>query len=369
MLSNPPRDPGAGAVTGSVTGILGRRGARRVQLPHVEDRPNGCAPHRTVTVVICAHSEVRWGDLVAAVTSVKQQTHRPAEIVLVVDHNPTLQRRSTNELSGVTVVPNDNEKGLPGARNAGVAAANSEIVAFLDDDAVAANNWLAALVAPYADPHVLGVGGQVVPDWGTGRPNWFPPEFDWVVGCSYRGMPAERTQVHHFIGGNMSLRRRLLVESGGFDAGLSGSGTGSLACEEREICGRLERRHLDGVYLYEPKALVRRNVPGSHTTWSYYRSRCYAEGLSKAVVRGLAGPEWIMSSEKPYLWSIIPRAIGRNLGKALQGQPSGIAGVMALTGGVLINGIGYSVGRIRLPGNTTSTQVRWPTMTELGAIG
>ena len=42
LLSNPSRHPGAGAVNGSVTGILGRRGARPVQLPHVEDRPNGC---------------------------------------------------------------------------------------------------------------------------------------------------------------------------------------------------------------------------------------------------------------------------------------------------------------------------------------
>jgi glycosyltransferase involved in cell wall biosynthesis len=208
-------------------------------------------------VVICADTEDRWDDLVAAVTSVKQQTRRPAEIVLVIDHNPKLQRRSTFELPGVKVIPNDNEKGLPGCRNAGIAAATAGIVAFLDDETVAAHNWLAALVAPYADPHVLGVGGQVVPVWQPGRPGWFPPEFDWVVGCSYRGMPAERTLVYHFIGGNMSLRRRLLVECGGFDAALSGISTRRLACEETKICVRLERRHPDGVYLCEPKALVR----------------------------------------------------------------------------------------------------------------
>ena len=320
-------------------------------------------------MVICSRSEVRWDDLVAAVESVKQQTYRPAEIVLVIDHNPTLQRRSANELPGVTVVPNDNEEGLPGARNAGAAAASSEIVAFIDDDAVADRNWLAALVAPYADPHVLGVGGQVVPAWQTGRPNWFPPEFDWVVGCSYHGMPAERTQVRNFSGAIMSVRRRLLIESGGFDVGLSRIRTRLLGCGETEICARLQRRYLDGVYLYEPKALVRRHVPCSRSTWSYYRSRCYTEGLSKAAVRDLAGPEWTMSSEKSFLRSIVPRAIGRNLVKALRGEPSGLAGVMALTGGVLINGIGYTAGRIRLPGNTKSTQARWPTMTELGAIG
>ena len=175
LLSNPSRHPGAGAVNGSVTGILGRRGARPELLSQCRGQARSLrAPHPTVTVVICAHSEVRWDDLVAVVTSVKQQTYRPAEIVLVIDHNPTLQRRSTNELSGVTVVPNDNKRGLPGARNAGVAAARSEIVAFVDDDAVAAHNWLAALVAPYADPHVLGVGGQVVARLGDGASELVP---------------------------------------------------------------------------------------------------------------------------------------------------------------------------------------------------
>ena len=368
LLSNPSRDPDAGAVHGSLTGILLRRGALPELHSQVEARPEAFALHPTVAVVICANSDVRWDDLAAVVASVEQQTYRPAEIVLVIDHNPTLQRRSAYQLPGVKVVPNDNEQGLAGARNAGVAAAESEVVAFVDD-AVAERNWLAVLAAPYADPHVLGVGGQIIPVWQTGRPKWFPPEFDWVVGCSYRGMPPGRTQVPSLSGAIMSLRRRLLVDSGGFDAGLGRIGTRTPGCEETEICARLRRRHLDGVYLYEPKAVVRRHVPRSRSTWSYYRSRCYAEGLSKAVVRALAGPEWIMSSEKSYLWSIIPRAIGRNLGEALSGQPDGIARAMALAVGVLTTGIGYAVGRIRLPRNIESTQVRWPTMAELGAVG
>lgn len=167
----------AGAATGLVTVTLRRGRARRERLSLVAREPEGSTPDPTVTVVICAHTENRSDDLLAVVTSVKQQIYRPAEIVLVIDHNPKLQRRSTFELPGVKVIPNDNEKGLTGARYAGIAAAASEIVAFLDDATVAAHNWLAALVAPYADPHVLGGGGQVVPAWPTERPGWFPSEF------------------------------------------------------------------------------------------------------------------------------------------------------------------------------------------------
>jgi hypothetical protein len=68
------------------------------------------------------------------------------------------------------------------------------------------------------------------------------------------------------------------------------------------MCVRLERRHPDGVYLYEPKALVRRHVPRPRTTWSYYRSSCYSTGLSTAVVKRLVGLEWTVSSENPFLW-------------------------------------------------------------------
>ena len=146
------RKADVGGVDGSVVTIAGSGGARPEQLSHVDRAPRGCAPDPTVTVVICAHREDRWDDLVAAVMSVKQQTRRPAEIVLVIDHNPKLQRRSTFELPGVKVIPNDNEKGLAGARNAGVAAATAEIVAFLDDETVAAHNWLAALLRPMPTP-------------------------------------------------------------------------------------------------------------------------------------------------------------------------------------------------------------------------
>lgn len=61
----------------------------------------------------------------------------------------------------MNLIANDSKKGLARARNAGVAAATAEIVAFLNDEMVA-RNWFAAPVALDAEPNVLGVGGQVV---------------------------------------------------------------------------------------------------------------------------------------------------------------------------------------------------------------
>lgn len=302
----------------------------------------------TVAVVICAYTEDRWNEMMASVGSATQQTHRAAEIILVIDHNPVLLRRATFELPGVRVIPNENEKGLSGARNTGVEAGTADIVAFLDDDAFAATNWIEALLAPYVDPNVLGVGGRVIPLWHSGRPSWFPPEFDWVVGCTYRGMPEGRAPVRNLIGANMSLRRELLLECGGFDVSLGRIGLRPTGCEETELCIRVQRIHPHGVHLYEPAAVVRHGVPDSRSTWSYFRARCFSEGLSKAIVSRLAGSERALSAEMTYVRSVIPRGVTTAMAAALRGDRSAAATALALSAGVAITGAGYVVGLRRL---------------------
>src|SRR5207248_2072624 len=114
-----------------------------------------------------------------AMDSLRQQTERPHEIILVTDHCPPLLERARRELAGVAAMPNHFTRGLSGARNTGVARATGDVVAFLDDDAAADPDWIARLAGRYLDPDVLGVGGLVRARWDAGRPGWFPRELDW----------------------------------------------------------------------------------------------------------------------------------------------------------------------------------------------
>ena len=125
------------------------------------------------SVVVCAYTEKRWDDLVAAVGSLRAQTMAPDEVIVVVDHNPELLARVAAELPQVTSVGNPERRGLSGARNAGLAVATGDIVAFLDDDATAEPHWLALLVEGYQNPAVVGVGGSANP-YGpaAGRPGF-----------------------------------------------------------------------------------------------------------------------------------------------------------------------------------------------------
>ena len=90
-----------------------------------------------ISVIICTYAEDRWNDLIAAVESVQQQTLLPREIIVVVDHNPSLLKRVQEQIQGVVVVENMQAHGASGARNSGIAVAKGNIITCLDDDAIA----------------------------------------------------------------------------------------------------------------------------------------------------------------------------------------------------------------------------------------
>ncbi|PKT70238.1 family 2 glycosyl transferase [Streptomyces populi] len=303
----------------------------------------------TLSVVICAYTLDRWDDTRAAIASVLAQDPPADEVVLVVDHNQALLERAERELSGVRVVPNQRRRGLSGGRNTGVTVSRTDVVAFLDDDATAEPGWTGRLLAPYGDPRVVGVGGFVRPWWATGRPVWFPPEFDWVVGCSYRGQPRHSARVRNFIGANMSFRRSELIAVGGFFDAFGRVGSRPVAsCDETDLCLRIVARDPEAVLLYEPAAEIRHHVPESRTSWSYFRNRCYIEGLSKALVARRCGSGPALANERAYVRSTVSRALARNAARIW--RPGALRTIGALSGGVCATVTGYLVGSVRSSG-------------------
>jgi GT2 family glycosyltransferase len=290
-----------------------------------------------VSVIICCYTEDRWDDVIAAVQSARQQQPPPCEVVLVVDHNERLLQRLTDALTGAVIVANDEVQGLAGARNTGVRAAVGSVLAFLDDDARAEPGWLAALVEAYG-PEVLGVGGRVDADWPGSRPTWFPEEFDWVVGCSYRGMPGERSAVRNFIGANMSLRREAFEAVGGFSHSLGRVGKHPAGCEETELCIRAGRAFPGTSMTYQPAARVRHRVTPERTTWGYFRRRCYAEGVSKAIVAGLSGSDAALATERTYVLRVLPAGVARGLTRPGRG---GLGASLVIVAGACITALGY----------------------------
>ena len=312
-------------------------------------QPNAGDRNADVSVVICAHTEKRWDDTLAAVASVRSQRLAPGEVIVVVDHNRSLYERLRPALPDVTVVENREIRGLSGARNTGVGSAQCEVIAFLDDDALAAPDWLRFLTGPYSEPDVIGVGGPAYPLWaGGGRPTWFPEEFDWVVGCSYRGLPVKPGPVRNLLGGNASFRRAAFSVSGGFrpDIGRS-AGPRPLGCEETEFCIRLAQRRPGSVLVYDDRAVVWHRVPADRARLRYFRARCYAEGLSKALVAASVGATDGLASERRHVLRTLPAGVLCGMGDALRGRPAGLARSAVIVAGLVTTAWGYGVGTLR----------------------
>ncbi|GAA3156600.1 glycosyltransferase family 2 protein [Planomonospora alba] len=305
------------------------------------------------SVVICVYTEERWEDIREAVASVERQRRTPHEVILVVDHNPELHLRLKREYPDAVVVENAHEKGLSGGKNTGAQAASGDIVAYLDDDAVAEPGWLEALEEGFQDPSVVGVGGLTRPLWATGRrPRWFPPEFDWTVGCTYVGMPTVQAPIRNVMGGNAAFRRHVVAEVGGFHTGIGRSVQGRrsrpLGCEETEFCIRLSQRLPGTVMLFQPTAVIGHKVSAQRARFAYFRSRCYAEGLSKALVASSVGSRDGLSSERAYATRTLPAGVLRGVGAALTGDLAGLGRAAAIVTGLAWTGWGYALGTARL---------------------
>ena len=308
---------------------------------------NDAASTNTVSVIVCTYSQRRWEALLAAVTSVASQTHPPLETIVVIDHNSELFDRAQAALQGACVVENDGENGLSAARNTGLKAARGEIVAFLDDDAVADSTWLEELVSAYEDPNVIGAGGIARPRWiDGGPPRWLPCEFYWTVGCSYRGLPTQTAPVRNPIGANMSFRRTVFGRTEGFVSGIGRVGRTPLGCEETELSIRARRVYPGGVVLHVPSAAVEHLVTADRLTWGYFRSRCWAEGLSKALVSWEVGSTDALSSEWMYTLRTLPTGTLRGLSDAVRGDLAGLLRSGVIVAGLLVTVAGYLRGRL-----------------------
>jgi glycosyltransferase involved in cell wall biosynthesis len=300
-----------------------------------------------VSVIICAYTLERWTELSAAIDSVRRQTVPPLETILVLDDDPELLRRACAAFGDLVIIKNAGGRGLSHARNTGCAAARGSIVAFLDDDTVAATDWLERLRAHYADARVVGVGGHIEPMWLTNRPTWFPEEFGWVVGCAYRGQPECLAPVRNLIGANMSFKRSVVDALGGFRTDIGRVGTAMRHCEDTEFCIRIGQRWPDSILLYEPSAIVHHRVPAARVRWSYFQARCFTEGQAKALLSRSLGARDALKSERAYTRSALPKGVWRGLNDAVSGQDAcGLLRAGVILAGAVLTGAGYLAGRL-----------------------
>lgn len=301
---------------------------------------------RAVSVVVTTYSIHAAERVLRCVRSLKNQTLKPTELILVLDPDEVLTEFfNASAPEGTRIVVSD-DFGLSNARNTGIRSASGEIVAFIDDDATADKTWLETLANSYDDPSVVCVGGFVEPVWEGGQPAWFPAELSWLVGCSYEGLPKYTTQVRNPIGCNMSFRKSVFYSVGHFRTSIGRFGRNLISGEETELCIRIIAALPSAKILYNPGAVVYHEVPKSRISFRYIIRRSFYEGFSIATIVNSTkhSPTRIMSVENSYLRYLLRRAIPSRLKEFYDLRK--VCQLLALSTSVYFVAFGFGVGKL-----------------------
>ena len=245
-----------------------------------------------LSVVISSYTVGRLNDIFELLSSLRAQTYPHIDIVFVAESSTELLDKvktfvAERDIQNIKVVFNDGEPGLSAARNLGFKQAKGDIIAFIDDDALPFPDWAEQMVKTYEDDSVIGVTGPALPLWEGKAADWFPDEFDWIIGCSSWCDWHEMREVRNVWGMNMSFKREAFDCSGLFliHLGAKGgdeSGKHELVGEETEFSVRVRRETGKSIF-YNPNIRVRHRVYEFRVTPMVIARRAYWEGYTKAM--------------------------------------------------------------------------------------
>ena len=302
-----------------------------------------------VSVVICTYSEEMYEHFEDSLESIRSQTYDDIEIIVIVDGNEPLFERIESEYGDdpdLTLHCNDENLGLSGSRNRALEYATGDVVALIDDDAVADERWIEELASVYEERDAIAAGGKMTPIWVAGKPEFLPEEFYWLVGVTHQGFAEAGEEVRNTFGSNISFRTEVLKELGGFATEVGRQGEKNLQAHETEFCARMREEYGQGV-IYNPNATVGHKVFEWRTDKRWLLERAFWQGYSKRAMETLVSEE---SSEeesdflKALFFEFIPGRVkslvfGPNLPKAKQ-----LFALFVLTGTV---GLGYLYGLVK----------------------
>jgi glucosyl-dolichyl phosphate glucuronosyltransferase len=210
--------------------------------------------------------------------------------LLVVDNNSTDATRLVTEAFIHRLGPRvryifEAKQGRSAALNAGIAAAEGNIVAFTDDDVLLDKHWLSNLKQTFESYDCSAVAGRVVPRWNHPKPAWLTMEDQLAIVRFEMGNEFKEILVPP-LGANSAFRKEVFERHGLFrlDLGVSGS-RHTITCDDTEFGERLIQAGDKIVYC--PTAIIYHPVDPKRATKRYFRSWYYYNGRSLTRTLGI----------------------------------------------------------------------------------
>lgn len=250
-----------------------------------------------ISAIICTYNREQYLGL--AIDSLLQQDFAEFEVI-VVDNASTDGTRQVVEAR----LPHAKLRyiyepitGLSVARNTGAKIAQSPIIAYLDDDAIATPQWLRVLYSAYENhPKLAIAGGKVTLIWPEGitSPPWLSDNLAGNLGAYNLGEQWVDIKNPGLTprGLNYSIRRGFLEKIGGFDINLGRVGKRLLSNEELQMTELALQQGWQVAYI--PEALVAHHVAPERVNRSWFMKRGWWQGISEYYREQLAGRDGII---------------------------------------------------------------------------
>jgi len=217
------------------------------------------------------------------------QVNEPWEVI-VVDNNSTDNTREVVE--GVKAFPVplhyifEKEQGRSAALNAGIRAAQGEILAVTDDDVRVDPHWLTNSERALRELKCDYVGGKALPIWSGKRPDWLPnrggKHWGVIALLDYGPEPLAFSDQKVPLGVNTVFRRECFDRAGLWDNNIGRKAGTLLGQEVREWAQRAHAAGLRG--FYSPDLVVHHVIPEDRLTKKYFRRWFYWHGISRAIL-------------------------------------------------------------------------------------
>ena len=248
-----------------------------------------------ISVVVCTYN--RAALLPQALRSLFTQKIENLDYeIVVVDNNSSDDTPATVEsLKTESPVPlryiHEPRQGNAYARNTGVEQAAAPIVAYIDDDCIADENWVARIKSAFdRDPELDFVGGRVLPVWDTEPPAWLNTSH-WaplaLLDYGTEEIRIDGSRPRGLLTANIAVRKEVFEQLGGFLPSLQRVKGSIGSMEDHEFLQRICRGGKRGLYL--PDLVMWGPVDPERMTKSYHRRWHTGHGHFYAVLKD---PEW-----------------------------------------------------------------------------
>jgi glycosyltransferase involved in cell wall biosynthesis len=230
-----------------------------------------------IDVIICTYN--RCEDLKDVLESLHHQDGAESidYEITVVDNNSSDATKNVVEEFRKTFNKNvryifEKKQGQAAARNRGIKESSGDIIAFIDDDAIASERWLNVVHQMFSSSDIDCLTGRIIPIWNSEKPKWYHEQMHGVIGDINHG---NTTYILNddMAGGNMAIKMTIFKKYGGFKVDLG---------EDSEFSSRILKYGCGIIYC--PDMLIYHKVLPHRLTKRYFRRWFFSRGIVSYII-------------------------------------------------------------------------------------